>query len=87
MIKIPALTQERRDHIAKQVKAMGEDTKTQLRQIRQDAMSDTKKSFTAKEISEDTHKANEKNIDELTKKRSTQIDTVVKVKIDEVMKI
>lgn len=44
-------------------------------------------SFTAKEISEDTHKANEKNIDELTKKRSTQIDTVVKVKIDEVMKI
>ena len=87
LIKIPALTQERRDHIAKQVKAMGEDTKTQLRQIRQDAMSDTKKSFTAKEISEDTHKANEKNIDELTKKRSTQIDTVVKVKIDEVMKI
>ena len=83
LIKIPALTQERRDHIAKQVKAMGEDTKTQLRQIRQDAMSDTKKSFTAKEISEDTHKANEKNIDELTKKRSTQIDTVVKVKIDE----
>ena len=76
LIKIPALTQERRDHIAKQVKAMGEDTKTQLRQ-----------SFTAKEISEDTHKANEKNIDELTKKRSTQIDTVVKVKIDEVMKI
>ena len=74
-------------NIAKQVKAMGEDTKTQLRQIRQDAMSDTKKSFTAKEISEDTHKANEKNIDELTKKRSTQIDTVVKVKIDEVMKI
>ena len=87
LIKIPALTQERRDHIAKQVKAMGEDTKTQLRQIRQDAMSDTKKSFTAKEISEDTHKANEKNIDELTKQRSTQIDTVVKVKIDEVMKI
>ena len=87
LIKIPALTQERRDHIAKQVKAMGEATKTQLRQIRQDEMYDTKKSFTAKEISEDTHKANEKNIDELTKKRSTQIDTVVKVKIVLVMKI
>ncbi|PZM87622.1 MAG: ribosome recycling factor [candidate division SR1 bacterium] len=87
LIKIPALTQERRDHIAKQVKAMGEEAKTQIRQVRQDAMSDTKKQFTAKEISEDVHKANEKNIDELTKTWTTKIDSLVKAKSDEVMKI
>lgn len=87
LIKIPALTQERRDHIAKQVKAMWEEAKTQIRQVRQDAMSDTKKQFTAKEISEDVHKANEKNIDELTKTWTTKIDSLVKAKSDEVMKI
>lgn len=87
LIKIPALTQERRDHIAKQVKAMGEDAKTQMRQIRQDAMTDTKKQFTAKEISEDMHKSNEKNIEELTKNWTAKVDTLVKVKVEEVMKM
>lgn len=87
LVKIPALTQERRDHIAKQVRAMGEDAKTQIRQVRQEAMNDTKKQFTAKEISEDVHKANEKNIDELTKKESAQVDVLVKAKIDEIMKV
>lgn len=87
LVKIPALTQERRDHIAKQVKSMWEDTKTQVRQVRQDAMNDTKKQFTAKEISEDEHKANEKNIDELTKNWTAKIDTLVKLKTEELMKI
>lgn len=87
LVKIPALTQERRDHIAKQVKAMGEDTKTQIRGIRQDAMTETKKQFTAKEISEDVHKANEKNIDELTKIQSANVDNLVKAKVNEVMKV
>lgn len=87
LVKIPALTQERRDHIAKQVKAMGEGTKTQIRGVRQEAMVDTKKQFTAKEISEDVHKANEKNIDELTKNQSATVDSLVKAKVDEVMKV
>lgn len=87
MVKIPALTQERRDAIAKQVKAMGEDAKTQIRQVRQDAMSETKKAFTAKEISEDSHKANEKNIEELTKNWSAKVDVLVKAKAEEVMKV
>lgn len=87
LVKIPALTQERRDAIAKQVKAMGEEAKTQMRQVRQDAMSETKKAFTAKEISEDAHKANEKNIEELTKNWSAKVDVLVKAKAEEVMKV
>ena len=50
-------------------------------------MSETKKAFTAKEISEDAHKANEKNIEELTKTRSAKVDTLVKAKAEEVMKV
>ncbi len=87
LVKIPALTQERRDQIAKQVKSMWEDTKTQIRQSRQDAMNDTKKQFVAKAISEDEHKANEKNIEELTKQQSAKVDNLVKLKVDELMKI
>ncbi len=86
-VRIPSLTQERRDQIAKQVKAMGEDTKANLRKVRQDAMNATKAEFTAKTISEDQHKANESQIDDLTKKMNTKVDDLVKGKIDEVMKV
>lgn len=87
LVKVPQLTQERREQIAKNIKAMWEDTKWNIRKIRQDAMNDTKKSFTSKEISEDEHKANESNIDELTKKMNTKIDDLVKWKTEEVLKV
>jgi ribosome recycling factor len=50
LIKIPALTQERRLDITKQVKAMGEDIKARIRLARQDAMKATKTLFDNKEI-------------------------------------
>ena len=50
-------------------------------------MNDTKKSFTAKEISEDEHKANEANIDDLTKKMNTKNYDLVKAKSEEVLKV
>ena len=87
LVKVPQLTQERREQIAKNIKSMWEDTKWNIRRIRQDAMNDTKKSFNSKEISEDEHKANESNIDELIKKMNTKIDEMVKAKSEEVMKI
>jgi len=87
LVKVPQLTQERREQIAKNIKAMWEETKWNIRKVRQDAMNDTKKSFTAKEISEDEHKANESNIDELTKKMNAKIDDLVKAKTEEVLKV
>ena len=87
LVKVPQLTQERREQIAKNIKAMWEDTKWNIRKVRQDAMNDTKKSFTAKEISEDENKANEANVEELTKKMNSKIDELVKAKTEEVMKI
>lgn len=86
-VRIPALTQERRDHLAKQVKAMGEDTKANLRKVRQEAMNASKAEFSAKAISEDQHKANEGQIEDLTKKMNTKVDELIKKKIDEVMKV
>ena len=87
MLKIPALTEERRADIAKKVKTIWEDTKAQIRQIRQDAMKTTKKLLDNKEISEDQHKTNESNIDELVKDANTQVDNLVKIKSDEIMTV
>lgn len=87
LIKVPALTQERRDEISKKVKSMWEETKAKFRVIRQDAMKATKKLLEDKEISENENKVNEANIDELTKEYNTKVDNLVKAKSDEVMKI
>jgi len=87
MIKIPPLTQERRSEIAKQVKAMGEDIKSRIRLARQDAMKESKRIFDAKEIGEDEHKRDEKEIDVVVKSMNEKIDDLVENKAEEVMKI
>lgn len=87
IVKIPALTQERRIEITKQVKAMWEDIKARIRTTRQDAMKETKKILDAKEIWEDEHKRNEKEIDNIVKTMNDQIDELVKNKSEEVMKV
>lgn len=87
IVKIPALTQERRTEITKQVKAMWEDIKARIRTTRQDAMKETKKILDAKEIWEDEHKRNEKEIDNIVKTMNDQIDELVKNKSEEVMKV
>ena len=84
-VTIPPLTQERREEIVKQVKATGEETKAHIRKIRQDAMNETKGELAKKEISEDQHKANESEIEELTKKMNTKIDDLVKGKTEEIL--
>jgi len=87
IVKIPALTQERRMEITKQVKAMGEEIKWRIRLARQEAMKDNKAIFDAKEIGEDESKRNEKEIDALVKTMNEKIDELVKNKSEEVMTI
>lgn len=85
IVKIPALTQERRIEITKQVKSMGEEIKGRVRLARQEAMKDNKTIFDAKEIGEDESKRNEKEIDALVKSMNEKIDELVKNKSDEIM--
>ena len=87
IIRVPALTQERRQDIAKHVKSLGEDIKARIRVVRQDAMKATKTLFDNKELWEDQHKANEKEIDNIVKSMNDTIDTMVKAKSEEVMKV
>ncbi|MFZ2151059.1 MAG: ribosome-recycling factor [Candidatus Absconditicoccaceae bacterium] len=87
IVRIPALTQDRRQEIVKQVKSMGEECKTTIRKIRQEAMKDTKQIFDNKEIGEDQHKTNEKEIEDLVKKAGVKIEELTKIKSEEIMKI
>ena len=57
---IPALTEETRKELAKEVKKVGENAKIAIRNIRRDAMDEAKKQEKDKEITEDQLKALEK---------------------------
>ena len=57
---IPALTEETRRDLAKEVKKVGENAKVAVRNIRRDAMDEAKKQEKAKEITEDELKTLEK---------------------------
>ena len=85
IVRVPALTQDRRIEITKQVKAMGEEIKGRIRLARQEAMKDNKAIFDAKEIGEDESKRNEKEIDALVKTQNEKVDELVKIKSDEIM--
>ena len=62
-IVIPALTEERRKELSKQVKAMAEEGKVAIRNIRRDAINEIDK---LEDISEDIQKGMEKDIQSLT---------------------
>ena len=85
MVKIPELTKERREEIAKKVKSMGEDVKARIRVVRQDALKATKNLLNDKEISEDENKNNEIDIDNLTKDMNNKIEEMIKEKSDDVL--
>lgn len=82
-IIIPALTEERRKELSKQVKAMAEDAKVAVRNIRQDAM----KEIDREESSEDEKKRKEKQVQDLVDQYNQQIDRKLKEKEEELMTV
>lgn len=87
IVRIPALTQERRQEMVKYVKNLGEETKAHIRSTRQDAMKENKKLLENKAISENEHSNNELDIDAMTKKATTSIEELVDSKSADVMKV
>ena len=87
MIKIPALTQDRRKELVKFCEKLGEQQKVAIRNIRQDAMKEVKKLFDEKTLSEDQKKYHEWEIDSLTKQRVEKIAAAVEAKHEDIMKI
>jgi len=85
-INIPALTEERRLTLVKQVNGEGENAKVSIRSARKDANDDIKK-LEKDGLSEDEAKDAVDEIQKLTDRYGEKTDQVVKEKEDDIMKI
>ena len=83
----PAPTEERRKQLTKDVKKQGEDAKTAVRNIRRDAMDKFKAMKKAGELTEDTQKTMEEDVQKLTDKYVKNIDAAVEEKQKEIMSV
>ena len=79
-IPIPALTEERRKQLAKQVHEIAEDHRTAVRNIRRDANDRLKKMMKDKQISEDNERDGLEEIQKLTNTYIAKIDELTKSK-------
>jgi ribosome recycling factor len=86
-LNLPALTEERRKDIVKQLKKMAEEAKVAARNIRREANDELKKLEKNKKISEDDLKRAEKDVQDVTNSYITKIDEVLAHKEKEVMEV
>ncbi len=86
-LRIPDLTEERRNDLIKVLKNMGEKGKVAVRNIRREANEELKKKLKEKEISEDENKNFEKNIQKLTDTNIEIIDKILSEKEKEISQI
>ena len=83
----PQVTEERRKELVKQCKAMAEDSKVALRNIRRETLDKVKKMKTAKEITEDEASLCEKEMEKIIAKHIENIDKIYADKEKEVMSV
>lgn len=86
-VPVPALTEERRHLIVKQLGDKVEDCRIALRNVRQDALKEAKAKKEAKGISEDDYKRIEKDIDRTVADRQAELETITKAKEKEILTI
>jgi len=86
-LAFPALTEERRKELVKDISKRGEEAKVAVRNVRRDAMDDIKKLKKNNEITEDDQKDGEKKLQDITDNYIKQVEEMVKKKEDEVLSI
>lgn len=84
ILNIPALTEETRKEYVKQVRTMAEDCKINLRNIRQDANNDIKKSD---DLTEDEKERLQNEVQKIIEKFNKDTDSKLKVKEDELLTV
>ncbi|WP_027698554.1 ribosome recycling factor [Weissella oryzae] len=84
---IPALTEETRKNLAKEVKGEAEQAKVAVRNIRRDAMDETKKALKNSELSEDEAHKLEDDIQKATDGAVKELDAIAAEKEKELLTI
>lgn len=86
-LMLPELNEERRKQLVKQTKALGEEAKIAIRNIRRDSIDECKKMQKNSEITEDELKSNEEDIQKITDKFTSNVDKKLEEKEKEIMEI
>ena len=83
----PPMTVEQRQESVKQMKGMGENAKVSIRNDRRDANDKIKKLEKDKEITQDESKSAQDNIQKITDKYIAKVDSILKDKEAEILKV
>ncbi|MEC1179322.1 ribosome recycling factor [Metasolibacillus meyeri] len=86
-LAIPALTEERRKELVKQVKKEAEEAKIAVRNVRRDANDDLKKLEKGGDITEDDLRGYGDDIQKLTDEFIAKVDDVTKEKEQEILSV
>ncbi len=86
-IQFPALTEEKRKDLVREVRKMGEDAKIAIRNARRDQNEVVKKAEKNKEITEDDLKKFQDEIQKITDKYVATVDTTVEAKEKELLTV
>jgi len=86
-LNIPPLTEERRKELVKKAKAMGEDAKVSVRNIRRESNDLLRKAQKDKDITEDELKKGEQDVQKITDEFVTRVDEVFKHKEEEILEV
>jgi len=83
----PPMTAEQRQEIVKQAKAMAENARVAIRNIRKEANNKIKKLEKDKELSEDESKKAQDQVQKLTDEHITKVDEAFKAKEADILKV
>ncbi len=86
-LTFPALTEDRRREIAKDISKRAEDAKVAVRNVRRDGIDDLKKLKKNNEITEDDLKSGEEKLQKITDKKIKAIEEISAAKEKEVMSV
>ena len=86
IINIPALTEERRMILAKQIKSEGEKGKISVRSVRKES-NESLKELSSEGISEDTIKDGENEVQKITDQKINKIEEIINKKEEEIKTI
>jgi ribosome recycling factor len=86
-IEIPALTEERRQELSKQVSQRVEEGRVQVRNIRRRANEAIDKMEKTEGLSEEEVRAGKKEVQDVTDEHNEELDTIAEEKTEEIMEV
>lgn len=87
LIRVPAVTEDRRKELVKIAKKFAEDAKVSIRTSRQDSLKDIKTAKDGKEITEDDVKSYETDLQKMVDDANKKVEDLTKKKEEDLMKV